>query len=311
MTSGVTGFLRRAAREPLVHFLAIGAALFVLNGVINGPDQGPESDTIVISEGRVSQIAESFVLLSGRLPTPEELQALVDDFVSEEVGYREAVAMGLDADDTIVRRRMRQKIEFVIEDGAASESPTDAQLQARLDANPDMYRQPERRALRQVLLSADKRGAAARGDAEAALAQLRKGADPARLGDSSMLPAAIPLTTEEGVSALFGAEFASAAFAHAAAQNDRDWFGPIASPFGQHVLLVIDISPGRAVALPEVVDRLRADWIEQQRNAARDTFHAHMRERYKIEIEWPEPWKGLPRTPDPNPKTRPTPEVGE
>ena len=118
--SGVIAFFRRAVREPLVHFLAIGAALFVINGLVHGPDQGPAGETIVISKGRVNQIVQSYVLLAGHLPTTPELQSLVDDFVSEEVGYREAVAMGLDADDTIVRRRMRQKLEFLIEDGAAS-----------------------------------------------------------------------------------------------------------------------------------------------------------------------------------------------
>jgi hypothetical protein len=118
-------------REPLVHFLAIGLALFVVNGLIRGPDAGETGETVVISQGRVNQIAESFLLLSGRAPTREELLSVVDDFVSEEVGYREAVAMGLDADDTIVRRRMRQKLEFLIEDGAASEDPSVARRSGR------------------------------------------------------------------------------------------------------------------------------------------------------------------------------------
>ena len=307
MALDVPGFLRRAVREPLVHFLLIGAALFVINGVINGPDQGPEGDTIVISEGRVRQIAESFVLLSGRAPSREELQSLVDDFVSEEVGYREAVAMGLDADDTIVRRRMRQKVEFLIEDGAASEAPSEPELEAWLNANPAKFGKPERRALRQVLLSADRRGADAMKEAAAALVSLRSGADPAGLGDPSMLPAAVPLTTEEGVSSLFGADFAAATFAHAG----DDWFGPVASPFGQHLVLVLDVEASRAVQLSEVVDRVRSDWIETRRNEARDAFHARMRERYDIRIDWPEPWRGLPTTPDPDPVTRPSPEVGE
>lgn len=307
MASGVVGFLKRAVREPLVHFLAIGAALFVLNGLINGPDEGPESDTIVISAGRVNQIAESFVLLSGRAPTREELQALVDDFVSEEVGYREAVAMGLDADDTIVRRRMRQKLEFLIEDGAASEAPSDAELQAWLEAHPERFRMPERRSLRQVLLSGDRRGARAKADAEAALTSLRSGSDPAKLGDPSMLPAAMPLTTHEGVISMFGADFAAAAFEH----GPGEWFGPITSPFGEHIMLVMDVEPGRDLPLSDVIDRVRADWIETRRNEARDAFHARMRERYDIRIDWPEPWKDLPATPDPNPVTRPIPEVGE
>ena len=92
--SGVVAFLKRAVREPLVHFLAIGLALFVVNGLIRGPDAGETGETVVLSQGRVNQIAESFLLLSGRAPTREELLSVVDDFVSEEVGYREAVAMG-------------------------------------------------------------------------------------------------------------------------------------------------------------------------------------------------------------------------
>lgn len=307
MAFDVVGFLKRAAREPLVHFMAVGAALFVVNGLINGPDEGPEGEVVVVSEGRVMQIAQSFVLLAGRAPTRDELQSLVDDFVSEEVGYREAIAMGLDADDTIVRRRMRQKIEFLIEDGAASETPSEADLQAWLDAHPEKFRMPERRALRQVLLSADKRGGAAMADAQAALVALKAGGDPASMGDRSMLPAAIPLTTQEGVAALFGADFAAAAFS----AGEGGWFGPVASPFGQHVAMLVDVEPGRAVPLAEVVDRVHSDWVETRRNAARDDFHARMRERYDIRIEWPEPWKDMPSTPDPNPKTKPSPEIGE
>jgi hypothetical protein len=300
-------FLSRAIREPLVHFLAIGLALFIANAVINGDEPSPTGDTIVISEGRVNQLAESFLLLSGRAPTREELASLVDDFVSEEVGYREAVAMGLDADDTIVRRRMRQKLEFLIEDDASAQEPTDTDLQAWLDANPDDYRLPERRALRQVLASTDKRGAAAATDAQAWLATLKSGADPAKLGDSSMLPAAMPLTTQEGVAAMFGPDFAAAAFEN----KGQGWFGPIPSPFGQHLVLVMDTEPGRAVPLAEIRDRLRADWMSNHRNIARDDFHARMRKRYDIRIDWPEPWRDLPSTPNPSPKTKPIPEVGE
>ena len=299
--------LARAIREPLVHFLAIGLALFVANTLINGEDEGPAGETIVISEGRVNQIAESFVLLSGRLPTREELAALVDDFVSEEVGYREAVAMGLDADDTIVRRRMRQKLEFLIEDESASDVPTDAELQAWLDAHKEDYRLPERRALRQVLASNDRRGAAATADAGAILLQLNAGRDPATLGDASMLPAALPLTTQEGVTSLFGGDFANAVFAH----EGKGWFGPVASPFGQHLVNIINVEPGRAVTLDDVRETVRQDVIENRRNEARDEFHARMRKRYDIRIDWPDPWRDLPATPEPNPKTRPAPEVGE
>jgi hypothetical protein len=305
--SGVIGLLKRAVREPLVHFLAIGAALFIANALVHGPGHGPVGDRIVISEGRVNQIAESFLLLSGRMPSKEELAVLVDDYVSEEVGYREAVAMGLDADDTIVRRRMRQKLEFLIEDEAASNEPTEAELQAWMNAHPGDYRLPERRSLQQVLASADKRGSKARADAEAWLVKLRSGGDAGMQGDASMLPGAMPLTTQDGVAALFGGDFAKAVFAH----EKGTWFGPVESPFGQHIVQVIVVEPARAVPLDEARDKVRSDWIENRRNEARDKFHATLRERYDIQIEWPEPWKGLPSKPEANPKTRPIPEVGE
>lgn len=305
--SGVAGFLKRAVREPLVHFLAIGAALFIANALIHGPGQSATGDRIVISEGRVNQIAESFLLLSGRMPSRQELAVLVDDYISEEVGYREAVAMGLDADDTIVRRRMRQKLEFLIEDEAASNEPTEAELQGWLETHAADYRLPERRSLRQVLASDDKRGGKAKADAEAWLVKLKAGSDPGKQGDASMLPAAMPLTTEEGVAALFGGDFARTAFGH----DKGAWFGPVESPFGQHLVMVIDVEPGRAVPLADIRDKVHADWIENKRNEARDRFHANLRKRYDIQIEWPEPWKGLPSRPEANPKTKPIPEVGE
>jgi hypothetical protein len=122
-----------------------------------------------------------------------------------------------------------------------------------------------------------------------------------------MLPAAMPLTTQEGVAAMFGPDFAAAAFE----KQGQGWFGPIPSPFGQHLVLVMDTEPGRAVPLAEIRDRLRADWISNHRNIARDDFHARMRKRYDIRIDWPEPWRDLPSTPNPSPKTKPIPEVGE
>ncbi|MDP3738485.1 MAG: peptidylprolyl isomerase, partial [Hyphomonadaceae bacterium] len=211
--TGVAAFVKRAVREPLLHFLAIGLALFVANGLIHGPEKGPVGE-IVISQGQVNQLVESFILLSGRAPSRVELEGMVDDFVTEEISYREAVAMGLDADDTIVRRRMRQKLEFLIEDASASDQPSDAELQAWLEVHAEDYRLPERRAIRQVLASGDKRGPGAQADARAFLTKLKTGGDPAKLGDPSMLPAAMSLTTEEGVANLFGEDFAAAVFGH-------------------------------------------------------------------------------------------------
>jgi hypothetical protein len=303
----VRAAIARALREPLVHFLGIGAVLFAASSLISGPERNAAGDAITVSEGQVAQLAESYRLLSGRLPSGPELQSLVDDFITEEISYREAVAMGLDADDTIVRRRMRQKLEFLIEDANASEEPTEADLAAWLASHAADYRLPERRAIRQVLLAVDKRGENIRRDAEALLARLKSGADPSKLGDASMLPAALPLTTEEGVAGLFGEDFAASVFA----SSGKTWFGPVASPFGEHLVLVMQVEPGRDAVLADVRDKVRSDLIESRRDQARDAFHERMRKRYRISIDWPKPYGALPATPDPAPKTRRTPEVGE
>jgi hypothetical protein len=210
----------RALREPLLQFLVIALVLFAANRLIQGEIARPSGDRITISQGRVRQIAESYRLLAGRMPSRAELQALVDDFAAEEIAYREAIALGLDADDTIVRRRMRQKIEFMAEDAQASVEPTDAQLAVWLGDRIADYRVPARISFRHVMASTDLRGVRATSDATALLDRLRSGADATKMGDSSMLPSALAPTTQEGIAAIFGDEFAAAVFA----QPHEGWF---------------------------------------------------------------------------------------
>lgn len=280
----------RAAREPLVQFLAVALILFGANQVIHGSPERAATDRISISEGRVLQIADSYRLLSGRMPSRAELQALVNDFVDEEIGYREAVAMGLDADDTIVRRRMRQKLEFLAEDADASEEPSEQELTARLESHSAAYRMPERVSLRHVLASADIRGARAAVDAADLLEKLRSGVNAEKLGDASMLPPTLPLTTQRGVAMLFGETFATDVFKH----GGEDWFGPVSSPFGAHVVQIVSREPARDPTLDEVRDKLRSDWIEARRLAKRAEFQASLRRRYDINIDWPEPYSSQP-----------------
>jgi hypothetical protein len=224
------------------------------------------------------------------MPSRAELHALVNDFIDEEIGYREAVAMGLDADDTIVRRRMRQKLEFLAEDADASEEPSEQQLISRLQSHSAAYRLPERLSLHQVLASADARGAKASADAATFLHDLRSGADAAKLGDASMLPPRLPLTTQRGVAMLFGEAFAADVFKH----DSEGWFGPIKSPFGAHIVQIVVRETARDPTLEEVRNKLRSDWIEARRMAKRAEFQANMRQRYQISVDWPEPYASQP-----------------
>ena len=239
---------------------------------------------------RVRQIAESYRLLAGRMPSRAELQALVDDFADEEIAYREAIALGLDADDTIVRRRMRQKMEFMAEDAQASVEPTDAQLAAWLGDHIADYRLPERISFRQVLASTDSRGARATSDATALLDRLRSGADATKIGDSSMLPAALPPTTQQSIAAIFGDEFAATVFA----QPHEGWFGPVLSPLGAHAVLILAREPAHDPGLADIRDRLRSDWIEARRRDQREQFQARLRQRYDVIVEWPQMYAAQP-----------------
>ena len=200
-------------REPLLHFLVIGTGLFLLYQLVRGGDETAPRE-IVISESRIEALAENFGRTWTRPPTPQELRGLVDDYVKEEVFYREAIAMGLDRDDTVIRRRLRQKMEFVSEDAAASAEPTEAAAAAVPAAHPEKFVEPARVTFQQVFVNAEKRGDAARRDAERILAELQAGrgpANPSEAGDPTLLPAGLEDASPQEISGSFGDEFRQAA----------------------------------------------------------------------------------------------------
>ena len=159
--------LKSILREPLLHFLAIGAALFLYFHFSSGGSAGPGSTRIVISPGQIAHLEAGFTRTWSRPPSEVELKGLIDEWVREEIAVREAMSAGLDRDDTVIRRRLRQKLEFLIEDSAEASPPTDEELKAWLAQHADEYRTEPRVAFRQVFVSRDRRGAAAEADAAA------------------------------------------------------------------------------------------------------------------------------------------------
>lgn len=290
MSTNEPTLFTRAMREPLLQFLGVALVLFAANQLIHGSSVQISNEVITISQGRVNQLAESYRLLAGRMPSRAELQALVNDFADEEIAYREAIALGLDADDTIVRRRMRQKLEFLAEDAEASVEPTDEQLAVWLAEHAADYQLPERISFRQVMVSADARGERMSEEATALLKQLRSGADASTLGDPSMLPSTLPPTTQHGVAGIFGETFADALFAH----EGEGWFGPLVTPLGAHLILVLSREPARTPVLAEIRGKLRSDWIEARRRDLREQFLARLRQRYSVAVEWPEIYAAQP-----------------
>ena len=273
----------RWLHEPLLHFLLIGAGIFILYHVVRGGDEAAPRE-IVISAPRIDALAENFARTWMRPPSPQELRGLVDDYVKEEVFYREAIAMGLDRDDTVIRRRLRQKMEFVSEDAAATAEPTDAQLQEFLAAHPGKFVEPARVTFQQVFVSAERRGESARRDAEQLLETLQAGrvpADAAAAGDQTLLPASLENAPPQEVAGSFGDEFAAQVDTVAVGQ----WAGPLQSSFGWHLVHVVSRTVS---ALPQFVDIrpvVLREWQAQQRLATGDAFYASLRAKYEVRYE--------------------------
>jgi len=279
--------MKRLLREPLFHFVVLGAALFGLNAWLDSDTVEASDRDIIVSEGRVESLIALFVKTRQRSPTAEELKGLIDDHVLEQVLYREAVTLGLDQDDTIVRRRMRQKMEFVVDDILEQAEPTEAELLQWLADHPDSFALPGRLHFRQVYLNAERRGDAVRSDASQLLAQLgEKGAgfDARELGDASLLEHAHADTSTDVIRGTFGKGFAESL----AKVKLGEWSGPIESVFGLHVVIVDKHEKGRVPELAEVRAAVARDVAYSRREAEKRQFYDGVLSRYRVEIEWPE-----------------------
>ncbi len=273
----------RLIREPLLHFLLIGVALFMLYGALNrGRSDAPRD--IVVSEARVEALAESFATVWMRPPTPEEIKGLIDDHIAEEIYYREAIAMGLDQDDTVIRRRLRQKIEFISEDAATATEPTDAELRTYLAAHPEKFLEPAELTFVQVYFSTEQRGDQARPSAERLLAELQAGRGPAILaeaGDPTLLPGEMQSASAQVIVNAFGSDFAEQVLAAPVGQ----WTGPLQSGFGLHLVRVDDRKAGATPAFEQIRPIVVREWQSGQRTEFNKAFLDGLRAKYDIRVE--------------------------
>jgi hypothetical protein len=271
--------LRRLLGEPLLHFLALGALLFWLYGTLNaGRPAAP--DEIVVDRARLESLAAQFERVWRRAPGEQELRGLVDGWVREEVLYREGLALGLDRDDPVVRRRVGQKLSFLADARAAGEAPSEAELRAWLEAHPDDYRVEARYGLRQVYFDPVRRGERLAADVAAARAALERGAGEAA-GDASLLPASLEETAASELARVFGPEFAQAV----ARLPVGGWHGPLASTFGVHLVELRSLDPARLPALDEVRAELERDLLRARSEEAAEAFYQSLRERYRVRVE--------------------------
>ena len=267
--------IARLLREPLLYFLLAGAALFLLADALGG-DTGKR---IVVSDAERARLTAQWQAQMGRPPTEAELAALIEQWIREEIYYREAVAMGLDEDDVIIRRRLAQKLTFLTEDLATAEPPSEAELRGFYDDNAADYAQPERWSFVHRYFSGERRDQA-EADARAALAALDGGeADEAAVqGDPFMLQRSYVARSEREIGELFGRDFAAAV----AALPVGGWAGPVRSAYGWHLVQVQDYLPARQRPFDEVADQVVADYRQQQRRLANEARYQALLQRYEI-----------------------------
>ena len=278
--------LLRFMRDPLFHFLVLGAGLFTVYSVVNGSQNAP-AGRIIVDEIQAQRLADQFQRTWMRPPSRSELQGLAEDFVKEEILYREALALGLDQDDLVIRRRLRQKMEFINADLTEPQAPMDADLQAYFDANKERFRLPDRLSFHQVYLNPNKHTGDVKQKADELLARLTTEAssavDPNMIGDATLMPARLDAVTQREVANSFGREFAK----NIENVPTGRWSGPYPSSYGLHLVQITNREAGDLPAIAEIRPILEREWYAERRKEANERFYQAIRKRYDVEIRLP------------------------
>ncbi|MEH2471527.1 hypothetical protein V1281_007285 [Nitrobacteraceae bacterium AZCC 2161] len=274
----------RLLREPLLQFLVLGAMLFALYGLA-GKRSAEAPEKIVVSASRVANLGDGFARTWRRLPNEQELQGLIEDYIRDEVFYREGRAAGLDRDDVIIRRRVRQKMEFLADDMSVPE-PSDGQLAAYLASNPERFRAEDQLTFHQIFLSATRRVNTIDSDSKqiaSILARADVAADATVLGDPFLLGEEFRNVSPSKVRSLFGESFAK----QISVMEKGRWQGPISSGFGQHFVFISERVSGNLPPLDAVRPVVHREWANARRLEAEQKLYASLRNRYEIVIEEP------------------------
>ncbi|WOX05162.1 peptidylprolyl isomerase [Microbulbifer pacificus] len=267
-------------RDPLMHFALIGGLLFAIDGLFNAA--GGSAEEIVITPNRIEHLTAVFERSWQRPPNGEELNKLVDNFVREEVLYREALKLGLEADDTVIRRRLRLKMEFLARDLVDAVEPESSELERFFQDHAERYRAPARVSFRQIYFSRDHRASPAE-DARALMAALNTGADAAAGGDSHLLPRQFAQASPAEINNQLGVGFAE----QLVQQPQGLWAGPIRSEYGEHLVLIEAYTPEATAEFASVRPQVLRDWQAQQHTDMLERQYQLLRDGYRVRLESP------------------------
>lgn len=266
-------------REPLFHFLLLGFGLFLLYG--RAAPGSSDQQRIEVNSGRIESLSQQFKSTWSRPPTEQELAGLIDSYVHDEVLYREGLAMGLDADDPVIKRRVRQKLEVMSEESGNQQAPSDTELSAYLSKHADKFRQAPIVSFEQVFFSGEGMVDEVERQSREAVAALNQGADPAGIGQPTMLPARVADMPLDLVARDFGEEFAK----KLGALPLSVWQGPVASGFGAHVVRITARRPAELPPLAAIRPQVLREWENDRRVRNRAQAYQGMLKNYEVVID--------------------------
>jgi len=266
----------RFIRDPLFVFIVVGILLFAVDSV---RQQESTDSNIVVSKNDIQRLHDQWLSQMGSAPTPGELDGLINSYIREEIFVREARKLGLERDDVIIRRRLAQKLQFVVEDHALLETPSDSALRGYFDRHKQRYEIAERLTFSHVFFSPERRDDANK-DAIKQLTSIHDG-NWRELGDSFMLRRTYTQATSTEIRRDFGSRFMTSL----SSLPVGTWRGPIVSGYGQHLVKLTQRNPARESSFDEAIERVRNDFNLERRNEANETELNAMRKNYRVEIE--------------------------
>jgi hypothetical protein len=268
----------RFLKDPLIHFIVLGGLLFVGASLWGGGTK--PQDEIIITKAAQQHLADLFEITWQRKPNAEELKNLTQEHIKEEIYYREALALGLDENDTIVRRRLRQKLEFMQEDLSSLTPPSETDLRAFFENHKDDYKTDHILSFQQIVVSS-KRLNPDNPQIIQALEKLKSGAIPHTLSKSSLLPVAMKLENEKSIANTFGESFVK----EISTLPIGEWQGPITSGFGTHLVNINLNQNSKPLAFEQARNKVAVDYTQFQREAAATNYYDNLRNQYRISIE--------------------------
>ena len=279
----LSSLARRWLREPLLHFLVAGALVFAIYELANPvANRVGRTDQITLTKDDLRQLAVHWLAQGRPPPTAEEMRALVEERVREEILFREAVALGLDKDDEIIKRRLVQKMDFLAADVAALQTPSDSELEAWFARNSNRFALPPRVSFRHLYFASDRPGAHDRATAilDKISGKPAEAPDVATGADPFMFQDYYAERTPDQIAKEFGPPFAKAVF-----QLKPDaWQGPIESGYGWHLVFIENLEPRRVPAFTEVELDVKSAWLDQKQREVKRTAFEAMRAHYAIVV---------------------------